>query len=189
MGFDTATATATAAAMAPMLAAGYARVPLGTVTPEGVSDSTAILMVPRNFGLVNIGGIDLSADYRLNDDLAFGATLSMTDDAVMGTSDSVPMNAPPFKASVATRYRNSDLGLRAEARLRYSSSFDMASGVYRGEIPAYGLLDLSVGYKLPWVAAAEVLVSATNLLDNVHREFVGAPEIGRLVTARVTYRF
>jgi iron complex outermembrane receptor protein len=40
----------------------------------------------------------------------------------------------------------------------------------------------------PWVAGASLSLTAYNLLDKMHREFVGAPEIGRLVLARLTYQ-
>jgi hypothetical protein len=38
------------------------------------------------------------------------------------------------------------------------------------------------------VAGASVSLTAYNLLDRVHHEFVGAPELGRLVLARLTYQ-
>jgi outer membrane receptor for ferrienterochelin and colicins len=189
MGMPEAEATATAAMLAPMLGAGYGQIPLGTVTPEGAPDSTAILLVPRNYGVVNVAGIDLSADVRIDTRFSIGGTLSLTDNALVGTSDSIPMNAPDLKASLTGRFHDVDRGVRAEARFRYAGEFAMASGVYKGTVPAYGLVDVSIGYRLPWFSSAELSVSATNLLDAEHREFVGAPSIGRMITARASYSF
>ena len=38
------------------------------------------------------------------------------------------------------------------------------------------------------MAGASFAVTAYNVLDHMHREFVGAPEIGRMVLARFRYQ-
>ena len=37
--------------------------PLGTVSPEGVADPTAVMVAPRNFGKVELWGADLSLEF------------------------------------------------------------------------------------------------------------------------------
>ena len=41
------------------------------------------------------------------------------------------------------------MGLRLGAQVRYSDSFRQSSGVYVGDVDAYSVLDLNVGYQLP----------------------------------------
>ena len=65
----------------------------------------------------------------------------------------------------------------------------MNSGVFVGEVPAYTVMDLTAGYRLPMDPRAQLTLSATNLFDNVHREFIGAPETGRLLLLRLQYSF
>ncbi|MEQ9570361.1 MAG: TonB-dependent receptor, partial [Longimicrobiales bacterium] len=80
-------------------------------------------------------------------------------------------------------------GLTLEGRARFSDGFPMTSGVYIGEIPSFSVFDANVSYQLPWAPGASVTVTGTNLFDNVHRESIGAPEIGRLLMVRLAYEF
>ena len=65
----------------------------------------------------------------------------------------------------------------------------MNSGVYVGDIESFAVVDAGLGYRLPFQPNTRVSVNATNLLNNEHREFIGAPEIGRLLLLRVQYDF
>ena len=65
----------------------------------------------------------------------------------------------------------------------------MNSGVYIGAVDGYSVVDASVGYRLPFQPSTHVSLTANNILDNMHREFVGAPEVGRLLLLRVRYDF
>jgi iron complex outermembrane receptor protein len=65
----------------------------------------------------------------------------------------------------------------------------MSSGVYAGHVESYVLIDLLAGAEVPWVVGLRATLAAENVLDDRHREFVGAPELGRLVTGRLHYTF
>ncbi len=86
---------------------------------------------------------------------------------------------------MSANYRNDRTGLSAEIRGRYVDAFPVNSGSYIGEVEAYGLVDANVTYALPFSRSTQISLAATNLLDDRHREFVGAPELGRLVLLRV----
>ena len=64
-------------------------------------------------------------------------------------------------------------------------SFPVNSGVYAGVVDGYAVFDAAVGYQLPWRHDLLLVLSAFNLFDNVHQEFVGGAAIGRLVTFRL----
>jgi outer membrane receptor protein involved in Fe transport len=65
------------------------------------------------------------------------------------------------------------------------SSFAVESGVYRGRVAGYTIVDADVGWRLPWARRVRLGLGLENLLDHRHREFVGVPELGRLLLARV----
>jgi len=67
----------------------------------------------------------------------------------------------------------------------YVDGFPVQSGPYIGDVDSYMLVDASVGYALD--NGLRFDVSAENVFNNEHREFVGAPQIGRLILGRVTY--
>ena len=57
-----------------------------------------------------------------------------------------------------------------------------------GRVPGYGVVDANVEVAIPWVAGASFALTAYNVLDHMHREFVGAPEIGSMLLARLRYQ-
>ena len=64
----------------------------------------------------------------------------------------------------------------------------MRSGIFTGTIDSYFLLDLGLGYDLRrLIPGLRIDVLAQNVLNNRHREYIGAPKMGRLVTTRLTY--
>ena len=63
----------------------------------------------------------------------------------------------------------------------------MASAVWAGNIPAYTLFDVSIAKNLPFSKNTRITLSAENVLDKKHREFVGAPEMGRMILARLIH--
>jgi iron complex outermembrane receptor protein len=87
------------------------------------------------------------------------------------------------------QYRNRAHSFAAELRGRYVEGFPMKSGVYAGEVQTYVVCDANLSYTLPFSANTRVALTALNVLDNKHREFVGAPVLGRLVLARLTQTF
>ena len=76
-------------------------------------------------------------------------------------------------------------------RLRFVGSFPVISAVFQGTVESYSLVDLNLGYDIPLggLGRTRLTVTAQNILDEKHKEFVGAPVIGRLVVARITQWF
>ena len=82
-----------------------------------------------------------------------------------------------------------DLPLALGAQFRYVGSFRQDSGVYAGEVEAYAALDLNLVYQLPFDRNLRLSVDISNVLDNKHRTFIGAPEIGRMAFAQLGTSF
>ena len=174
------------------LAQTIGQIPLGTVSPNEAVDPTALIIAPRNYGKVDVSGLDLGIEYNVNEQISFAGTYSYVDknffEKLEGVTD-LSLNAPRHKGSISARYRNSELGLNGELRFRRTEGFRMRSGVYVGKVEPYTLVDARIGYAIPSVTGLTFTLSATNILDKKHQEFIGAPAIGRLLLGRLAYAF
>ena len=160
-----------------------------------------ILLTYRNFGNLNLWGTDLSLQLVATDEITLKATFSYVSDHCFdgdedgnvaldcsGSGD-VALNAPKTKGSLSARWNDTRTGITFDTRVRYSASYPMNSGVFVGTVETYAVVDLSASYKFSTIPGLRLTVMASNLFDNVHREFIGAPELGRLVLGRVNYTF
>ena len=176
------------------LAAGLAQLSLGVVTPDQF-DAPDLLLSSRNFGSASYWGLDLSAQAIASDRVTLTAGYSFQsrecfdfdDDGDCPGPDDLSLNAPSHKGSLAVAYTDVAGGLHLDGRWRFSDGFDMRSGVFAGPVDAYHVLDVTAGYQLPFQRNARVEFTVYNALNNLHREFVGAPELGRLALVRVKY--
>ena len=64
----------------------------------------------------------------------------------------------------------------------------MQSGDYVGHVSSYTVGDASIAYRLR-SRNVTISLSAQNLFNNLHREFVGAPRLGWLVYVQTQYTF
>jgi iron complex outermembrane receptor protein len=177
------------------IAAVMAQLPVGTVVPQQAFDPWDIIVTYRNFGKITLWGADLDLTAFLSRHFALRGTYSWVSRDTfavvnpVGRPDTILLNAPTNKGSVALLFRDDMIGLNAQVRWRGVERFPVRSGVYAGEVPGYGVWDIAIGYRLPWRYDLLVVLSARNVLDNEHQEFVGAAPIGRLVTLRLRAGF
>jgi len=175
----------------------------GVVQPDQsilpTSDPTAVggLLAYRNFGNIEYYGIDATiqvlASNRLN---LFGNISYVNDDFFdnkeldeAGTSLELALNAPTFKAKGGFAY-SVPLGIAFNGSARYTKGFPVRSGPYVGDVENYFLVDVGAGYDMgKYVRGMNIDVSVQNVLNNEHREFIGAPLLGRLAAARVNFNF
>ena len=170
--------------------------PLGTVVPDQV-DNGDLLVTYRNFGEVDYMGFDLAAEVLASDRVSIAGSYSyqsdecfdFNEDGDCTSSDDIALNAPSHKGSMGITFDDRASGFTAQGRFRVTDGFPMNSGVYIGDIEGYSVIDASIGYRLPFQPGTQVSLTANNILDNLHREFVGAPEIGRLLLFRVRHDF
>jgi iron complex outermembrane receptor protein len=172
-----------------------ATAPVGTVTPEEARDPYDVLITYRNFGDLDYWGADFEVGAALGRYFTVHGTYSWTSKnlfdvtSAVGEPDTIPLNAPKDRGSLTVRYGDDGLGVYAEIRGRAVAGFPVESGVYAGRVDSYGVLDASVGYRLRRWRGLVLTLSATNLTDNRHQEFLGAPYIGRLVLLRARAEF
>jgi iron complex outermembrane receptor protein len=195
--------SATAFLFSAILADTISKVPFGVITPDGVTDPSAVMLVSRNYGDITLYGVDIGAQVGITNEISLSGNLSYVDKNFFRNLDGVAdlsLNAPKFKYSIATEYRNTEAGFNGELRMRHVDGFPVNSGAYIGDVKGYSVVDLNLGYELPFAEGLGLTLTAQNLLTFVegesgspfttrHLEFVGAPALGRLILARLTYEF
>jgi outer membrane receptor protein involved in Fe transport len=61
------------------------------------------------------------------------------------------------------------------------------SGIHNGVVPAYTIVNLGLGYQ--GTKGVGYRLTARNVLNNKHREFVTGPEIGVVVVGEIEVGF
>lgn len=179
-----------AQAQAQALANGVARLPVGVIQPEGVSDRPSLMLTYRNFGDVDLWGGDFRVRYNVDDRWTLEGNASYVNDEFFTTEgDTVFLNAPSVKFGGGVEFSDEDSGLHGQLQGRYTDDFRMNSGVFVGAVDSYFLTDLSLGYDLPSVPGASVQLQVQNLLDESYRSVVGGAEMGRFSMLRLRYSF
>ena len=171
-----------------------ASIPFGTITPEEAVDPTAVMLTYRNFGKVTYYGADVSLAFYPTPAWTISGNYSYVSEDLFKNLDGIAdiaLNAPKHKANLSAQYTFPQMGLKLEGRMRYRGAFPMNSGVYVGPVEEATVVDFHAAYDLPLSGATQVVlhVDASNVLNKKYQAFVGAPEIGRLVTGGVTVRF
>ena len=175
-----------------LFAGGAAGIPFGTVTPEQAFDPTAVMLTYRNFGEISLNGLDVNLAYFPIDQWSLTGSYSYVDKTLFENVDGIAdiaLNAPGNKLKLGTSYTFDQEQLTLGAQWRYVGAFRQESGVFIGDVDAYSLLDLNASCLLPFGSNLRLGVDVSNALDNKHRTFIGAPEIGRLVFGQLGVAF
>ncbi len=140
-------------------------------------------------GDIEYWGLDVAAELNATDNLAiFGNTSVVSDDSFEGNgAGKIRLNAPAFKVKGGLDYRLPRFDASIGATAHYVDDFPVRYGPYVGTVGSYALLDLRARAAVSSVPGLSVNVTAKNVLGAEHREFVGAPALGRMVVARLTY--
>ena len=150
------------------------------------------MLAYRNFGKVTTSGLDLNMAYYSSDKLMLSGGMSFIGKNFFENVDDIAdiaLNAPKMKLKMGVSYAIPKLHVRLSTQLRYNSGFKQSSGVYVGEVDPYSVADLSVNYLLPTNFDLQLSLNISNVLNNKHIEFFGAPKIGRLSLFQVKAGF
>ncbi|MCY3666412.1 MAG: TonB-dependent receptor [Gemmatimonadetes bacterium] len=175
-----------------LFAGGAAGIPFGTVTPEQAFDPTAVMLTYRNFGEISLNGLDVNLVYFPSDQWSLTGSYSYVDKTLFENVDGIAdiaLNAPGNKFKLGTSFTFDQQQLTLGAQWRYVGAFRQESGVFVGDVDSYSLLDLNASCLLPFGSNLRLGVDVSNALDNKHRTFIGAPEIGRLVFGQLGVAF
>jgi iron complex outermembrane receptor protein len=173
---------------------GLVGLPLGVMAPTTAGGQTAspVLLTYRNLGDFNFFGADASLTYVLNERWEFGGSLSWVEKDLFPTGsddqgEPVPLNAPKWKGALTAGYRAPASGWTGAARGRFVDGFPVASGVYVGEVDAYALLDLNVGYRFPGRSGLTLQLDMQNVFNSDYQSFAGVPNFGRYTVVRLLW--
>jgi outer membrane receptor for ferrienterochelin and colicins len=187
---DAATAQATAA----QLAGTIASLPLGAVTPTSVGGSAAgMAYVYENLGSVDVYGAEVGATFSVSDRILVVTNVAIIDKNEFEATrfeqpnEIIPLNAPTIKMNAAMTYRDDDAGYHGGLRFRVQNGFNANSGAYSGNVDGFGVLDVSGGFRIPGFDDLWFQADVQNAFNNSYQTFVGAPELGRMVLARMRW--
>ena len=161
----------------------------------GAGHTPELMLTYRNFGSIGYYGIDAGIQVIASDNLEFFANTSWVSDDLFDNEElsepnknvSIALNASPLKFKFGGTYRHSS-GLSINGSARYSKGFPIRSGVHVGDIDDSFLIDVGMGYSFgPRMDGLRINLGVSNLLNRSHRQFIGAPKIGRIMIARLTY--
>lgn len=174
------------------------QLPVGTIMPDQVT-APGLLLTYRNFGKVDFWTAGLSAEMSLSSALSLEGSHSQVSEQCFDLRENtatdcsdledISLNLPKTRSSLSVRYQGPDSGMAADARVRRQRGFYANAGVYAGDVEGYTVFDVQVRFPLPGLTRASAAITAANVLDDRHQEFIGATEIGRLVVGSLTYTF
>ncbi len=189
--------------IARLLAGNLSKLPIGVVQPTGGAPgeiSPEDLLVGTRGYLENdiqFYGIDVFGTYVAIADWSFDGSFSWLNQnywyaGALNAQDSTnqspfALNLPKYRASVGAKYSGFMKGLSVELRDRWSNAFLMDDNYWIGSVASQHVVDLTINYRPESWNNLQLTLSVTNLLNNLHEEFVGAPYIGRLTVLRAAY--
>ncbi|RMF59473.1 MAG: TonB-dependent receptor, partial [Bacteroidetes bacterium] len=176
-----------------------AQTPVAIVQPKennpGVGQTPELMLSYRNFGKLSYWGVDVSLQVMVTPALSVFGNASFVSDDFFDNEEldeanpalSVALNAPKFKTKFGVNYEGPS-GLTLGVAGRYNDGFPVRSGPYAGFVDSYFLVDVNMGVAFEdAIKGLRLDVGINNLFNDVHREFIGAPKLGRMVMARLTY--
>ncbi|MCY4223748.1 MAG: TonB-dependent receptor [Bacteroidetes bacterium] len=171
--------------------------PIAIVQPNennpGEGALPELVLINPVFGKVQVYGVDVSTQVMASNHLNFFGNASWVSDDFFdhkeldeeSESARIALNASSLKFKAGAHYQHAS-GLSVVAAARYIKGFPVIAGQYIGEIDDYFVLDLGMEYSIPEVGI-RIDMGINNTFDSNHREFIGAPRLGRIASIRLTY--
>ncbi len=167
----------------------------------------------RNFGRVNINGLELGVSYQIDPRVNVWFNYSYINPVDLedpqndfnkdGKFDELSFNTPKNKFNVGASFANLvGRGTYLSIAVRRVDEYDFISGRHRAtkagkgtgslnfkdEGPLGGFTTVDIGFSYQFNPKAQLNISATNIFDTPLREMVASPATRRLITAEVRYQ-
>jgi hypothetical protein len=180
-------------AQAQPLAQTIATIPVGTISPREVPGADILIFQPAaQGGRYSLWGVDVTLGWQASDlvSVTAGYSFASKDSTDLGGSAGhLLFQTPRHKGNLSIDLRDLPRGYRGYLRGRAAAAFSVSSPAYVGRVDAFAVFDAGVGVRLPRMGETWLSVDALNVLDHEHAEFVGTPEIGRLLMSRLSVTF
>ena len=161
---------------------------------EGVvalADTAAGVPTPVVIGYVNYGEVDV---WGFDGSLAIFLSRTWNMDVTysyMGTTDffnpitkaKESINSPKHKAGLKLQYSSNKIPATLSLNGRYVDGYKWSSGIYFGDIKAYTIFDLHLGYEVNKHIKANLTIN--NIFNNKHIEIIGGPSLGQIIMLRL----
>jgi iron complex outermembrane receptor protein len=162
---------------------------IAVVGPDGIPLQEETISF-TNFGEQDVIGLDIGVYFFATDKVTVRGNLSAidADELKNGNGLTQPFNSPEAILNVGITGRDwLREGTRVDANLKHVSAHDFMSGIHNGVVPAYTIVNLGLGYQ--GTKGIGYRLTARNVLNNKHREFVTGPEIGVVVVGEIEVGF
>ena len=143
-----------------------------------------------NFGKQDVVGFDVGVHFFATELITLRGNLSVihADDLENANGLTQPFNSPETILNIGVRAK--DLlrpGTHLNVDFKHVSEHEFRSGIHSGIVSAYSVVNLGGGYRA--ANGIGYRITAKNVFNNKHREFVTGPEIGAVVVAEVEVGF
>jgi len=171
--------------------------PVAIVQPNennnGPGSYPELMLTFPNFGNIQYFGMDVSLQMMIRDHWRLFGNASWVSDDYFDSSEldeesrnlELALNAPSLKVKWGGQYQRKG-GISIMISGRYTSGFPVIAGQYIGDVESYTIIDLGLGYRFDQLGI-RIDAGVNNLFNSQHREFVGAPRLGRIGSFRLTY--
>jgi hypothetical protein len=129
---------------------------------------------------VNAIGWGVGGSYQLP--RGFDVNANISGDKLNDVPDTVVtfFNTPPLRFNIGVSNNNLYRGVGFNIQYRWQDDMLWQGTFGTGDVPAFGVVDAQVNYKLPKVKGSVIKLGASNVLNSYYRSAFGNPLIGGL---------
>lgn len=145
----------------------------------------ALIIAPRNIGLINEYGLELAGNYFVNDHLSLQANYAYLATGVVENdvpTQRIQPNTSPHRITLGATYTIPNL-FDINAQFRYVEAFPWVAGLFEGMVPSYAVMNLNARYTLNHYCSVQLNIF--NLLDREHYQIFGGSILRRYSTLTV----
>jgi len=156
---------------------------------DPVTGKAAFIVTPTNIGLVNEYGVEIGANYYVNDYVLLSADYAWLGTEVVEntvSANKILPNTSPHRITLNASYtvpQRYDVGVQ----FRYVEGFQWIAGLIEGSVPSYAVLNINAGYNV--MEKLRLGVNIFNALDRRHYQIFGGTILQRYTTATLSYEF
>jgi outer membrane receptor for ferrienterochelin and colicins len=164
-------------------------IPISRLSIDPVTGKAAFIVTPTNIGLVNEYGVEIGANYYVNDYVLLSADYAWLGTEVVEntvSANKILPNTSPHRITLNASYtvpQRYDVGVQ----FRYVEGFQWIAGLIEGSVPSYAVLNINAGYNV--MEKLRLGVNIFNALDRRHYQIFGGTILQRYTTATLSYEF
>jgi outer membrane receptor protein involved in Fe transport len=154
-----------------------ARAPLDLASPFTTDNYSFVVNTTED---VNALGWGIGGSYQLP--RGFDINGNVSSDKLSDVPDSVVtfFNTPPLRFNIGVSNNNLYRGVGFNIQYRWQDDMLWQGTFGTGDVPAFGVVDAQVNYRIPKMKGSIIKVGASNVMNSYYRSAFGNPLIGGL---------